>query len=344
MEAKVNTTKFKLLCVPVLCFLFLSCADGVNSANARKNFSLATWNLQTFFDGETNGNEYSEFKGTKSSWSRDKYQTRLGRLCESIKQFNADVLAFEEIENEAILRDIANYLTGLLPQNKLYRYMCFATSPGSSIGCAVLSRFPIEELTVHSCDYRGAPGSHVPLMRPLMEVTLSIAESAPPVKLFVAHWKSKVDGDAVAALWQGLQESVLAHRVNQFMKATGGEGVAIACGDFNRDLSEFFLNADGKVTLAEHTACSEDSAEVDSGWLTFPELGEDAGSYFYRKEWEKIDHVFIAGAAKFLEFRALVDGPWVKETQGKAIPYRYAIESGNGYSDHLPLRCVISWK
>jgi endonuclease/exonuclease/phosphatase family metal-dependent hydrolase len=342
MEAKMNTIKSKLLCVSVFCFLLFACSGGVDFANARDRFSLASWNVQTFFDGETSGNEYDEFKGASSSWSRDKYQARLKRLCESIKQFDADVLAFEEIENEAILYDIANELTGLLPQNKLYGYACFATSPGSSIGCAVFSRFPIEGLTVHSCDEHDALGGYVPLMRPLMEVTLSVAKTR--VKLFVAHWKSKSGGEDVAAKWQGRQESVLAHRVNQFMRETGGEGVAVACGDFNRDLSEFSINDDGTVTLTERTASLEESAVVGSGWLLFPELGEETGSYFFRNEWEKIDHVFIAGAAALSEFDVLADGPWVKDSDGKAIPYRYAIGNGSGYSDHLPLRCVVTWR
>jgi endonuclease/exonuclease/phosphatase family metal-dependent hydrolase len=344
MEAKMNTIKFKLLCVSALCFLFLSCADGFNAASMRNKFSLVSWNLQTFFDGETIGNEYAEFRGASSSWSRDKYRSRLKRLCESIKQFDADVLAFEEVENEAILHDIANELTGVLSPNKLYKYTSFAISPGSSIGCAVLSRFPIEGLTVHSCDYRSALGDHAPLMRPLMEVTLSVAKTAPRVKLFVAHWKSKVDGEDVAAKWQERQESVLAHRINQFMRETGGEGIVVACGDFNRDLSEFLLNDDGKITLIDRATGSEEYAVVGSGWLLFPELGEETGSYFYRNEWEKIDHVFIAGAATLSEFGALTNGPWVTDNHGKTIPYRYVISNGNGYSDHLPLRCVVAWQ
>jgi endonuclease/exonuclease/phosphatase family metal-dependent hydrolase len=344
MEAKMNAIKFKLVCVPVLCFLMLACSGWADFANARSRVSLASWNIQTFFDGETSGNEYDEFKGASSSWSRDKYQARLKRLCESIKQFDADVLAFEEIENEAILYDIANELTGLLAPNKLYGYACFATSPGSSIGCAVFSRFPIEGLTVHSCDERSELGDYVPLMRPLMEVTLSVAKTAPRVKLFVAHWKSKSGGEDIATKWQGRQESVLAHRVNQFMRETGNEGVAVACGDFNRDLSEFSINDDGTVTLTERSAGSKESAVVGSGWLLFSESGEDAGSYFFRDEWEKIDHVFIAGAATLSEFAVLIDGPWVKDSNGRTIPYRYAIGNGSGYSDHLPLRCVVTWR
>jgi endonuclease/exonuclease/phosphatase family metal-dependent hydrolase len=159
----------------------------------------------------------------------------------------------------------------------------------------------------------------------------------------VTHWKSKSGGEDIAARWQTRQESVLAHRLGQFMTETEGEGIAIACGDFNRDLSEFSLNDDGKVTLTEITALSEESVAVDSGWLLLPGPDNEKGSYFFRDEWEKIDHIFIAGSAKLSVFARLADGPWVKDSQGLAIPYRYIIGTGSGYSDHLPLRCVVAW-
>jgi endonuclease/exonuclease/phosphatase family metal-dependent hydrolase len=318
-----NVTLFWVLALAVF---VLSCAGGSGFGKDRNAFSLASWNTQTFFDGETSGDEYNEFKGASSSWSRDKYRDRLKRLCESIKILDADVLALEEIENEAVLFDIANELSGVIAPHKLYGYACFARQPGSSIGCAVLSRFPLEGLTVHNCDYRASLDKKPPLMRPLLEVSVRVSAAAPPIKLFVAHWKSKSGDTEDAAFWQSRQESVLARRISRFLEQTDGNGAVIACGDFNRGADEFEAL----------------SALCESGWSLFPESIVGKGSYYYREQWERIDHIFVAGAASLKAFAAQTSGPWTRPGGSESIPYRYAVRSGKGYSDHLPVTGVVS--
>ncbi|WP_187149463.1 hypothetical protein, partial [Treponema endosymbiont of Eucomonympha sp.] len=53
-----------------------------------------------------------------------------------------DGLAFEEIENEETVADIANELYGNLARNKLYPYACFArgTAAASAARCCRASR------------------------------------------------------------------------------------------------------------------------------------------------------------------------------------------------------------
>jgi endonuclease/exonuclease/phosphatase family metal-dependent hydrolase len=358
----MRTLKFwgvLLLSAALLSAALLSCTAG-QSVPGAAGLTLATWNVQTFFDGETTGTEYAEFRGASSAWSRDKYLERLQRLCQTIKTLDADILALEEIENQGALYDIANHLRGLLPPDKVYPYGCFAIAPGSSIGCAVLSRIPLENLTVHSCDYQSPQAGDPPLMRPLMEVTLEAVKGMPRLKLFVAHWKSKSGVEDQADFWQTLQESVLARRVRRFLEETAGEGegqdqsqgAVLICGDFNRRLEDFTQSASGTITLSQRTAApfhadygeEVPQADCDSGWLLFPETITGPGSYFFREEWEKIDHIFVAGTAVITQFSAQISGPWVKTTGGEPLPYRYSIRTGSGYSDHLPLRCVIQWK
>ena len=75
-----------------------------------KNVSVASWNVQTFFDSVTDGNEYAEFLSAKSKWSSEKYQKRVERLCEIISQLDADIVALEEVEKESLAYDIVNHL------------------------------------------------------------------------------------------------------------------------------------------------------------------------------------------------------------------------------------------
>jgi endonuclease/exonuclease/phosphatase family metal-dependent hydrolase len=315
----------------------VSCSAGVGAARGDSTFSLTCWNVQTFFDGETSGAEYAEYRGAKSFWSREKYRARLKRLCESVAAFDSDVLAFEEIENEETVADIANELYGHLARNKLYPYACFARGDGGSIGCAVLSRFPLQSCTVHQCDFRASvKDAGAPRMRPLMEVTLAVSDSAPPVRLLVNHWKSKSGGEDNAAFWQKQQEAVLSRRIGR----VSSESAVVVCGDFNRDLSEFAQES-AEVLLRADIGGGE-NVPVVSGWLLFPESATGAGSYYYRGAWERIDHIFTAGRCTMRSFRARADGPWAREQGGERLPYRYQISSGAGYSDHLPIQCVVS--
>lgn len=78
-------------------FVFFLTSCSFENANAQ-NVKIANWNVQCFFDATKDGTEYSEFKKSKN-WNRSVYESRLDKLCNSIKKINADILVLEEIEN-----------------------------------------------------------------------------------------------------------------------------------------------------------------------------------------------------------------------------------------------------
>ena len=49
--------------------------------------------------------------------------------------------------------------------------------------------------------------------------------------------------------------------------------------------------------------------------------------------------MFLAGKAEFIEFHVAVEGPW--RDSKIFVPNRYQIWNGEGYSDHLPIVCVV---
>jgi endonuclease/exonuclease/phosphatase family metal-dependent hydrolase len=320
------------------CAAALVLCAGLGACNAgggkHERFTLLSWNVQTFFDAETDGTEYKEFAGASSAWDSGKYQARVKRLCEALAALGADVVALQEIETEDIVYDLYNELCGKLAPRKRYGYACFAKTPQSAIGCAVLSRFPLTGLTVHQFDYRDSDVGTQPGTRPLLETTLLVGDKN--VHLMVNHWKSKSGGEDSAAYWQQKQEAVLARRLINL--AADSSGAALVCGDFNRDISGFWADGEHAVTLS-----AENGAKVscESGWRLFPHSAGE-GSYYYRDVWEKIDHIFTAGQASLLAFEAKSDGAWTKATSSGNIPFRYALYNGAGYSDHLPVWCQVT--
>ena len=82
-----------LLLVVAVCLLlplFVSCSHqqddvaGEGKTGAAQLY-VVSWNVQTFFDAQTSGLEYTEFQGSKSRWSQELYEARLERLAESIE-------------------------------------------------------------------------------------------------------------------------------------------------------------------------------------------------------------------------------------------------------------------
>ena len=311
----------------------MACACQLNGSSNEKSklqsVKILNWNLQTFFDGQFDGNEYNEYRSSKNGWCLEKYEVRLERLASVLKNLDADVVIMEEIEKEEQLKDITNRLCGTFDFKKLYSYQFFAKHGSDSIGCGVLSRFPLGKVLVHEIDNR--LGKKQPPMRPIIQFTLYVKDSC--LTVFVNHWKSKSGGAEKSESWRLMQEKQLA---NLMIKASRHNSPVLACGDFNKDIREFKRKSvDGKEYVI---LCGDDNLKVYSPWISDGGIIPDEGSYWYKNQWEKIDHFFSCGAILLCDFRAESKGEWAYED---GHPRRYQVWSGKGYSDHLPVSCTV---
>lgn len=318
------------LCVCLVLFVTSCSASGEKESGiggvGPERITVMTWNAQTLFDADESGNEFAEFKGPKSAWTREKYGARLDRLCEAIllggstlgagPDRGPDIVALEEIESARVLEDLCNRL----PQR--YRYANVAFVPpreGASFASAVLSRYPIRSVTAHSVAVSGVA------LRPLLEVTIDV--EGMPVSVFSAHWKSKLGNDDTDAVRRA-QELVLASRISSLVSGNP-EALYVACGDFNQPLADFTDLGRGSIA----SPWPDWLAQCSAGLVQGPE-----GSYFYNGDWEAIDHFFFPADARSgyraRDFKVLSSPPL---TDGEAHPARYEVYSGRGYSDHLPL-------
>lgn len=312
---------------------FSRTGDKSDNSGSKKNISLVCWNLQTFFDATTTGTEYKEFKSS-DRWNKEKYLNRLNKLCEVMTFLNPDVFVMEEIENEAVIQDIANVLAGgSWEHKKNWQYTCFAKESGSSIGCAVFSKYELTSLKVHSLDIR-TQSEEQPSSRPLMQVTVCAGNK--DFELFVNHWKSKSGGEDETEIWRDWQELVLAENT---LKLNPDQAI-VMCGDFNRSAEDFIVNLPQKKNSNTLLRGINSLMEAYSPW--FEKDGKftfDTGSYYYNGEWERIDNIFLAGNTLLVSFSTVSDSPLADE---EGIPASYKIFTGEGCSDHLPLKCVIS--
>ncbi|MDR1618974.1 MAG: endonuclease/exonuclease/phosphatase family protein [Treponema sp.] len=328
------------------------------SEEGAENIRIMTWNVQAFFDGTERGNEYNKYRG--AAWNQEKYMARLNGLIQALDKLEEtpDILALEEVENEGVLKDLADRISS----SRGYRWTFFAGNPGHSLGLGVLSRIPFTKAAVHSLSYRNEA-----IPRPVLELWVEIRGS--PIALFVCHWKSKLGGeDATGKLRRGAARIIL-RRMREIGKTHPSMPVLIM-GDLNENHDEFYRR-NGAVTgalipddpeAAEATGFGKtptSTAQADFLILSgrkppvpefFPPdatglyspwteaLGE--GSYYYRDEWETIDH-FLLSSGFFDGSEWEFDGCRVAESppfvNARGHPNAYNPQTGAGLSDHLPL-------
>lgn len=319
--------------ISALCF----CCPALLSA---KEISVINWNLQTFFDANRDGCEYQEFQKSEK-WNKDAYLKRLKNVCTFMNSTNSDIYVFEEIENAGIIYDISNQLAGnVWNQKKYWNYGTFYKNEGDAIGCAVISRFPINNVKIHNLDIRTEIKQ--PSMRPVMELSISIQNDEELV-LLVNHWKSKSGGAKESEKWRNWQEGVLS---NCFYRNRGKK--VFAAGDFNRDINEFCIikpeqnNTAGAVNILLRDFSHHTGEAVFSPWFC-KNSGEFVfpGSYFFKENWERIDHFFSSEEIVIKDFFPVTDSLWCNEET--KIPFSYRIYTGTGWSDHLPIKCILEF-
>lgn len=323
-----------------LCFylIFVSCSNqnqnNISSKEKLNSLKILNWNLQTFFDANTDGTEYYEFKSSSSAWNSQKYNNRLKNLHQVIKETDCDIIVMQELEKKEQLYDIYNQLCSNFNFSKNYSYGTFAKEKGSSIGIALLSRVPLEKVNVHSLDIK-THSQKQPSLRPIVCVTLTINER--PLQILINHWKSKSGGAEISNFWRDEQEKLLSKLIKNAQKSNIA---VLACGDFNRNLSEFNILFKNDKSHFNVELQGKDCVKVFSPWFLENNQIMEKGSYFYKDSWEKIDHFFAANGTFITDFKIENNGEWSTE-DGK--PFRYNIKQGTGYSDHFPISCTILW-
>ncbi|MDR3193203.1 MAG: endonuclease/exonuclease/phosphatase family protein [Treponema sp.] len=352
--------------------LLFSCGScqvtGIGGAEegGKDKLRILTWNVQAIFDGEDNGAEYEDYTEL-AGWTPEKYAGRLNGIARAIGQIEPeapDILALEEIENPRVLEDLVR---GPLSKSG-YRHTFFANLPGASLGIGVISRTPFTRTLLHSFAGEGASTP-----RPVAEVW--VRPGTEDLVLLVCHWKSKVEGDEATEVQRRSSARVLLRRLREIEQEAPGTPVLIM-GDLNENYDEYYRQAGAYLCAllpddpktAELTGLydgGEPASEIQRDFLVLTgdkpprakyfapgtlalyspwrqELKD--GSYFYKNQWETIDHFLINEALfdslgwEFFACQALRDEPFMNP---RGYPDTYIPRTGAGLSDHLPLLLTV---
>jgi len=358
--------------VVVLSLACCSCSEAKADEAAPLDtgkITLMTWNVNNLFDGKDNGFEYEEFS-EQAGWSDEKYMGRVNVLSAAIGKIEPlpDIIMLQEIESIKILDDLAALISGG------YGWSHFAVNPGASLGVGIMSRLPITEAMAHTVAVNGETTP-----RPVLEARILVEQGAngpDEFIIFVCHWKSKLGGDEATESVRRASARVIVRRVRELWEEEPEIGVLVA-GDLNENYDEFFRQNAAIICAllpddpycAQITGCINEEGEEDASRqkdfivlsknkppvpVHFP-LGSvvlfspwindlENGSYFYKHNWETIDHFFVSGQFfnnKGWEYEKVVTANFSPFINASGVPVSYNVRTGSGMSDHLPLLLTL---
>lgn len=359
----------------VIFILFCSCGCTRNVFE----FSILSYNLYNLFDDKVDGGEYAQYNPSNPQvWNSDLYHRRMKLFSNIILDAyrgGPDILAFQEVENEKVVKDLINYYL----RGYGYNYLIFLKTDNANIGNAVVSKFPIKQAFAYKADIEEYAG-----LRDLLAVDIML-----PVKfrLYVNHWKSRLGGDDVTFPARSAQSRLLAQAVGDYLTENK---YCVVVGDFNEPVyleregrqvltenyrafsyvGEFFhsleklseaslsieeTNYEGHLHItAERFAkgVSEKGGEVEdkevevAGQTVLFFDKEQGYTYNYQNEWLAFDAVLVSPgfadchAWELESARVLNNEPLLNS---RDEPFRWSSNYANGYSDHLPVLGIFTF-
>ncbi|MDR0525621.1 MAG: endonuclease/exonuclease/phosphatase family protein [Spirochaetaceae bacterium] len=347
----------KILFIGFLAFWFLGCETSEKLENFEK-MRIITWNMQALFDGQETGREYDDYRAS-AGWTEEKYRGRLNTFALGLKKISdppPDILGLIEIENSQVLADLAEAFekSGKNP----YNWRFFGANPGGALGLGVLSRIPFEGTFLHSITINGETPP-----RPLLEIWFRVKDA--PFVCFVCHWKSKLGGDDETETLRKASARLILRRLRELRQEYPAIPVIIL-GDLNENYDEFYRKSPRVLALLpDDPEAAELAGSAQSDFLIlsrktppepehFPEDSlvfyspwseiSDAGSYYFREAWERIDHFLLSPGLfdetgwEFSDCQVVQEEAFLKADK----PYGYNPRTGGGVSDHLPLLLTLT--
>ena len=326
-------------------FLTASRCTCFPEEDAPEEITVISYNVCNLFDSSDNGTEYPEYDPSGDDWNRELYLLRLNNTASVISSIDGrDIILLQEVENLNVIEDLA---CGILKKDRL-KYTAAAEKGESAITTGIMSRLPINEIKNHALS---SPDSS--FLRPVFEAEIEIGSSI--LYIFNNHWKSKLGGAENTENERILAAAVINRRCSEILKEDPDAEIIIA-GDLNENIDEYLKTAKTYMTalfpdsdyfggisedLIFYTDNPEKTGNSGNRYIYYTCWhNQETGSYFYRNEWETIDHFFLnknllsSKGFSFLSF-SVHTGPFF--TDKDSIPFKWETYRQSGYSDHLPV-------
>lgn len=201
---------------------------------------ILTWNVHNFF------NDKQDSPGTlepEEIQTTSKYQAQLDAVAKVVVQLNPDIMMLEEVENQAVIDDLAQKIAEVDPKVGPfeYRFITEGNDP-RGIDIAVLSELPLQVAPSHKNDYFKAstdPIEGFKFARDVLEAHAII--NGRHVVLLGIHFKAQ-DGVPLSDT-KRLAEAERTRAIVTDVQFSDPSSAVIVLGDFNDVPGSPTLNA-----------------------------------------------------------------------------------------------------
>ena len=303
-------------------FLWLLCPLVLGALE----FKVANYNVENLFDTSIQGGEYQEYiPNAKHGWNEAMLRIKIANLARVIRDIDADVIALEEIENQAVLERL-NAALGV----KAYAFVFYPKKKERvSVETALLSRFAIEKTQTFWLPDQ-ARGIH----------KLSLRVGAYPLTLYVSHWPAYKEKEDERLVYAKTLHNLLEQDKN---------AEVIVMGDLNSPYQE--RKGHWGMGLSTFLKAGDKNAPLYNLWYDLPQNARY--SHSYGKEKETLDHIIVSKTLfdrqkiEYVPFSMRVFiAPYMLDEKGN--PNRWQISDrgrgqhlGIGYSDHFPITAIF---
>ena len=334
----------------------LLCIAVVMPTAAQERFRIMEYNVENLFDTIPNPlcDDVAFTPQGEQRWDSRRYWAKQGRLARVIAAAGGEapieLVGMVEVENDSVLHHLTK--------------------------CTSLARLGYEYIVTNGPDTRGIdvallyqPGRFKPVYRE--DLRIPIGEGQRPTRdvlyvegllptldtlsVFVAHFPSRRGGKRETAPYRCRVAQVIRQKVDSIQQQRPDAYVVIL-GDLNDEVHDPSLQKVLKVKSmktieTEEPILNNSLYEPTPQCREFPGIIE--GTYYYRREWGRIDHIIMSGAlaqsATKPPHLRILGFPFLLETVKSSFPVEYKPKRNyqgtfykGGFSDHLPLMLEFS--
>lgn len=317
-----------------------------------ESYAVAFWNVENLFDTVDDPAVAGDEEFTPSApkaWSEERFGAKLKNLGQVIADMNAgkgpDVLGLAEVENRFVLEQLVAQLE---PLGREYDIVHKDSPSGRGIDCALL--YDRKTLRLDGSAFLAAPVAET---RDIVEARL--AAGGDRLFVFVNHWPSRL-GDQTGAERCAVADMLRA-RIDELLSHDAAAEIVVI-GDLNDHPADASV-AEHLRAASQPTASAPSSAPaatqpanlLNTTWAIH--ASGTIGSYNYQGKWEIIDHVILspglldaagfawkAGSTEVFVRDYMLYKPGTPQARPNRT-YGGRDQYFGGYSDHLPVVCVV---
>jgi endonuclease/exonuclease/phosphatase family metal-dependent hydrolase len=324
-----------------LVLLAASLAQTTDSARADE-FFVGSWNLENLFDTKDDPSVKGDEEYTPESakhWTKERLDFKLQNLAKVISKMNdgkgPDVLGVCEVENRQVVEMLVEQLKSL---GRKYEIIHKDSPSERGIDCAIIydsGVFTLVEPQFHHVDAKNT--------RDIIEAKFK--RNGSDLYVFMDHWPSRFNEEQ----YRHQAADVLRKRIDALLTAEPKADIVVL-GDLNDEPDD--------TSIRDHLRTVKSEAQMPADSLldtTAPMKDANKGTIVYKNRWELFDHVIISpglldsagfhwkkGSTRRIDFPELIFTPRSKdEIPRPNQSYTRNDFHRSGYSDHLPVGCVL---